>query len=234
MAAPLSILRQARVCTPRPPRRVAFGAAALAPRPPLEVLDRVRQVDVAGSRHSAAPPRERLRPGRRRAPPRCPLGRPAARRPASAPPSPDRRRRPSASRPSTTDSRGSRRRPDGRVPSERLAGTNSAAVFVWVAMPRTTPATYGQLHVCWAEDEKAAKQLALKQCPNSALSGSFFLELPLAEALDEEDVAESIICGPDPERHRAAIQEYVDAGYDHVYIHQVGPDPRRLLRLLRA
>jgi alkanesulfonate monooxygenase SsuD/methylene tetrahydromethanopterin reductase-like flavin-dependent oxidoreductase (luciferase family) len=45
-----------------------------------------------------------------------------------------------------------------------------------------------------------------------------------AEALDEEDIAESVVCGPDPERHRAAIQEYVDAGYDHVYVHQVGPD----------
>jgi coenzyme F420-dependent glucose-6-phosphate dehydrogenase len=91
--------------------------------------------------------------------------------------------------------------------------------------------TYGQLHVCWAESEEAAKKLALKQWPNSALSGNFFLELPLpahfeeaAEVLDEGDVAESIVCGPDPERHRAAIQEYVDAGYDHVYIHQVGPE----------
>lgn len=51
-----------------------------------------------------------------------------------------------------------------------------------------------------AESEEAAKKLALKQWPNSALSG------------------------PDPERHRAAVQEYVDAGYDHVYVHQVGPD----------
>ena len=24
--------------------------------------------------------------------------------------------------------------------------------------------------------------------------------------------------------HRAAIEEYVEAGYDHVYVHQVGPD----------
>jgi coenzyme F420-dependent glucose-6-phosphate dehydrogenase len=91
--------------------------------------------------------------------------------------------------------------------------------------------TYGQLHVCWAEDEEAAKKLALKQWPNGAISGSYFLELPLpahfeeaAEVLDTEDIGESIVCGPDPERHRAAIQEYVDAGYDHVYVHQVGPD----------
>lgn len=39
-----------------------------------------------------------------------------------------------------------------------------------------------------------------------------------------EHLAESIVCGPDPERHRVAIQEYIDAGYDHVYLHQVGPD----------
>lgn len=91
--------------------------------------------------------------------------------------------------------------------------------------------TYGQLHVCWAEEEDAAKKLALKQWPNGAISGSYFLELPLpahfeeaAETLDQEDIAESVVCGPDPERHRAAIEEYVDAGYDHVYVHQIGPD----------
>jgi G6PDH family F420-dependent oxidoreductase len=91
--------------------------------------------------------------------------------------------------------------------------------------------TYGQLHVCWAEDEQEAKELALKQWPNGAISGSYFLELPLpahfeeaAEVLDAEDIGKSIVCGPDPERHRAAIQEYVDAGYDHVYVHQIGPD----------
>jgi len=91
--------------------------------------------------------------------------------------------------------------------------------------------TYGQLHVCWGADEEAAKRLALKQWPNGALGGNFFLELPLpahfeeaAAALDTDDVAESIVCGPDPERHRAAIEEYVEAGYDHVYIHQIGPD----------
>ncbi|HEX6752637.1 MAG TPA: TIGR03557 family F420-dependent LLM class oxidoreductase [Solirubrobacterales bacterium] len=91
--------------------------------------------------------------------------------------------------------------------------------------------TYGQLHVCWAEDEAAAKQTALKQWPNGAIDGSYFLELPLpahfeeaAEVLDTDDIAESVVCGPDPERHRTAIQEYVDAGYDHVYVHQIGPE----------
>jgi coenzyme F420-dependent glucose-6-phosphate dehydrogenase len=50
-----------------------------------------------------------------------------------------------------------------------------------------------------------------------------------AEALDGDDIAKGIVCGPDPERHRTAIQEYVDAGYDHVYVHQVGPDQEGFL-----
>jgi hypothetical protein len=43
------------------------------------------------------------------------------------------------------------------------------------------------------------------------------------------NIAESVVCGPDPERHRATIKEYVDAGYDHVYVHQIGPDQEGFL-----
>ncbi len=91
--------------------------------------------------------------------------------------------------------------------------------------------TYGQVHVCWAESEAEARRTALEQWPNAAFNGSHFLELPLpshfeeaAAMVDEDDIAESIVCGPDPQRHIDAIAEYVDAGYDHVYVHQVGPD----------
>ena len=45
-----------------------------------------------------------------------------------------------------------------------------------------------------------------------------------AGIVNEDDVAAAIVCGPDPMRHIAAIQKYVDAGYDHVWLHQVGPD----------
>ncbi len=91
--------------------------------------------------------------------------------------------------------------------------------------------TYGQLHVCWAETEEEARRTALEWWPNGAVSGSHFLELPLpahfeeaAELVTEEAIAESVVCGPDPGRHLEAIREYLDAGYDHVYVHQVGPD----------
>lgn len=91
--------------------------------------------------------------------------------------------------------------------------------------------TYGQLHVCWAKSEEEGRRTALEWWPNATVSGSHFLELPLpahfeeaTELVREEDVAESVVCGPDSERHLAAIRDYVDAGYDHVYVHQVGPD----------
>lgn len=90
---------------------------------------------------------------------------------------------------------------------------------------------YAQIHVCWAEREEEARRTAHRYWPNSALPGELGQELPMprhfeqaAQLVDEEDVAKTITCGPDAERHVAAVREYVDAGYDHVWVHQVGPD----------
>jgi hypothetical protein len=39
-------------------------------------------------------------------------------------------------------------------------------------------------------------------------------------------------CGPDPERAADAIKKYVDAGFDEVYISQMGPDQEGGIRFL--
>jgi hypothetical protein len=52
----------------------------------------------------------------------------------------------------------------------------------------------------------------------------------VAELVTEDAVAEQIICGPDAEKHIDAIREYAEAGYDHVCVHQVGPDQEGFLR----
>jgi G6PDH family F420-dependent oxidoreductase len=90
---------------------------------------------------------------------------------------------------------------------------------------------YGQVTVCWAEDEAEARETAHEWWPNTAVTGELSAELrtpahfeQAAEMVAEEDVAESVTCGPDPDDHVEAIQEYADAGFDHVYVHQVGPD----------
>jgi coenzyme F420-dependent glucose-6-phosphate dehydrogenase len=90
---------------------------------------------------------------------------------------------------------------------------------------------YGELTVCWAEDQSQAEETAYKMWPISGLNGPLMSELALpayfeqaATMIDETAVAKTVICGPDPERHWQAINEYERAGYDHVFVHQAGPD----------
>jgi G6PDH family F420-dependent oxidoreductase len=96
---------------------------------------------------------------------------------------------------------------------------------------------YGQVTVCWAKDEAEARRTAYKIWPNAANQGELSQELPTpahfeqaAKMVTEEQVAKSVICGPDPQRHIEAIRTYVDAGYDHVYVHQVGHDQEGFFR----
>jgi coenzyme F420-dependent glucose-6-phosphate dehydrogenase len=90
---------------------------------------------------------------------------------------------------------------------------------------------YGQLTVCWAQDEAAGRRMAHEYWPNSGVQGELSQELPspaffeqAAKMVREEDIAEKIPCGPDPERYIKQIKAFVEAGFDHVYIHQIGPD----------
>jgi hypothetical protein len=55
-----------------------------------------------------------------------------------------------------------------------------------------------------------------------------------AQLVTEDLVAESITSGPDPERHVEAIQKYVEAGYDEIYIAQVGDDQEGFLDFFAA
>jgi coenzyme F420-dependent glucose-6-phosphate dehydrogenase len=89
---------------------------------------------------------------------------------------------------------------------------------------------FGQVHVCWAASEEEARRTVLERWPNGALTGNLFIELALpsqfedaCELVDEERAAEGAVCSPDPEAHVAEIRRYIAAGYDHVYVHQIGP-----------
>jgi G6PDH family F420-dependent oxidoreductase len=91
--------------------------------------------------------------------------------------------------------------------------------------------------VCWAESEAEARRTAHRIWPNEVLPGELAQVLPTPEHFEqasslvtEDMVAEAVACGPDPERHAAAIQEYLDAGYDEVYVQQIGADQGGFLR----
>lgn len=90
---------------------------------------------------------------------------------------------------------------------------------------------YVEVNVCWAQDESSAKKTVHEWWPVSGFKGQLMQELALpsmfesgAEMVHEEDAVATVACGPDPEVHLKEIKKFVDAGYDHVWIHQIGPD----------
>ena len=94
-----------------------------------------------------------------------------------------------------------------------------------------------QLHVCVDEDEAAARRTALRYWPQGALKRTSLTELPrptefeeIAALVTEDQVAETVVCGTDVERHLEAIAGFATAGYDTVYVHGVGPDQEAFFR----
>ena len=95
---------------------------------------------------------------------------------------------------------------------------------------------YGQLTVCYDESESDAKETAHEWWPNSAVPGELGQLLPTPKHFEQatkmvtvDDVAERVLCDPDPDAHIEAIEEYVDADFDHVYVHQVGTEQREFI-----
>ena len=90
---------------------------------------------------------------------------------------------------------------------------------------------FGQITVCWAHRLEEAKQIAHKWWPVAALPGKLMSRLATPAEFEEaatlvspDGLAEQLVLGPDPEAYLAGIESYHAAGFDHVYIHQVGPD----------
>ena len=90
---------------------------------------------------------------------------------------------------------------------------------------------YGQITICWGTDEDAAANTVHEIWPNAGLGGDLTYELPLprhfeqaTENVTPEQLKEELTIGPGVERYLAKIEEMVEAGYTHVYLHQIGPD----------
>jgi len=94
-----------------------------------------------------------------------------------------------------------------------------------------------QVKVAWADSAARAEELAYSLWPTSGLEGELSQELPTpahfeqaVAPLHREDVVNSFPCGPDPQKHIDAIRKYFDAGYDEVYVTQVGEEQEGFLR----
>jgi G6PDH family F420-dependent oxidoreductase len=90
--------------------------------------------------------------------------------------------------------------------------------------------------VCWNDDEQQAVKIAHRYWRNSFVPGQLAQDLPtpthfeqVSELVPESTVGEKVACGPDPDKHVAAIKPYIDAGYDEVYVAQMGPDQEGMI-----
>jgi G6PDH family F420-dependent oxidoreductase len=97
---------------------------------------------------------------------------------------------------------------------------------------------YAQLNVCWAESEAAARRTVHETWPNTAVPGQLSQDLPTwthfeqaTQIVTEDDATSSVPCGPDiVDDVVKSVHEYVEAGYDHLYFHQIGEDQEGFFR----
>jgi G6PDH family F420-dependent oxidoreductase len=92
---------------------------------------------------------------------------------------------------------------------------------------------HGAFKVCYGDDKEECVRTAYRTWPNEALPGELAQVLPTpahfeqaTQLVTEDIISESLPCGPDPEPHREMIRSFAGAGYDEVYIQQIGPDQK--------
>lgn len=101
---------------------------------------------------------------------------------------------------------------------------------------------FGMVKVCWAYSAEEARETVKYWWPTSAISGSLHVDLPtprhfedVVEAMGEEPIVpEDTILGPNPNSYLKAIQEMTDYGFDHIYLHQIGPDQEGFLKFFTS
>jgi coenzyme F420-dependent glucose-6-phosphate dehydrogenase len=102
--------------------------------------------------------------------------------------------------------------------------------------PDTMPKVL-QLHLSWAPTDEQALANAMDQWPNGGMRfpkadirSPFDFE-QIAKLVRPEDFEGRMVISADPDVHRAAIQRFVDLGFDRVYLHNVGRNQSEWIEL---
>lgn len=101
----------------------------------------------------------------------------------------------------------------------------------WHALGGRGP-VYGEMPLAWAPDEDSAVQAVLEKNAFALTGWKIMAELPnpvnfeaATKFITPDHVRDQFACGPDPKRHLAVAQQFVDAGFDHLVTMNAGPDP---------
>jgi G6PDH family F420-dependent oxidoreductase len=98
----------------------------------------------------------------------------------------------------------------------------------------------GGTKVCWGPDERECVKTVHRLWPNEALPGELAQVLPqpahfeqATELVTEEMIAESVPCGPDVDKIVETFQEFADAGFDELYVQQIGDRQAEFFEVLQ-
>lgn len=102
--------------------------------------------------------------------------------------------------------------------------------------PSTMPKVL-QVHLSWADTDSQAMANAMTEWPNGGMrfpkadirSPHDFEQM--ARLVRPEDFEGRMVISADPDVHRAAIQRYLDLGFDRVYLHNVGRNQREWIEV---
>jgi G6PDH family F420-dependent oxidoreductase len=90
---------------------------------------------------------------------------------------------------------------------------------------------YGQLAICYDTDERAARARARRLWRWAAAGWHVMSELPEPRSFDaasehvrEDDIAALVPCGPAVDQHVTAARQWIDAGFTHLALVQVGSE----------
>ncbi|MFE2917005.1 TIGR03557 family F420-dependent LLM class oxidoreductase [Kitasatospora indigofera] len=89
----------------------------------------------------------------------------------------------------------------------------------------------GGVKVCWSSDREKAVDVVHRLWPTELLPGELAQILPTpahfeqaSELVTREMVSKAVTCGDEVEEHVETVRAYARAGFDEVYVGQIGPD----------
>ncbi|MBK3624426.1 LLM class F420-dependent oxidoreductase [Streptomyces asoensis] len=99
----------------------------------------------------------------------------------------------------------------------------------------------GGTKVCYGTDRAEAVRTVHGLWPNQLLPGELAQILPTPshfeqaqQLVTEEMVGENTVCGDDVDEHVETLTAFADAGFDRVYVNQIGPDQRGFFDFYRT
>jgi G6PDH family F420-dependent oxidoreductase len=99
---------------------------------------------------------------------------------------------------------------------------------------------YCEVAMCCDTTEAKARETAHKYFRWSVTGWPVQAELPdpkgfeaASKHISVEAVAAKISCGPTPDKHLESIREFIEAGFDHIVLVQIGPNQKYFLDLFR-